>query len=122
MATDFPSTFKEKSMMKMVGYDMAKHARERLFDKTGERVENVDVVELHDCFSANELITYEALGLCEEGKVLTLIYFYFRIQIIFVEFMTYQICFHSLLNRLASLSTEETIHMVVNTLSILLEV
>jgi len=68
MATDFPSTFKEKSMMKMVGYDMAKHARERLFDKTGERVENVDVVELHDCFSANELITYEALGLCEEGK------------------------------------------------------
>lgn len=26
------------------------------------------VVELHDCFSANELVTYEALGLCEEGK------------------------------------------------------
>ena len=78
MATDFPSTFKEKSMMKMVGYDMAKHAREKLFDKTGESVENVDVVELHDCFSANELITYEALGLCEEGKVSTLIYFLFQ--------------------------------------------
>jgi acetyl-CoA acetyltransferase len=30
--------------------------------------EDVDVVELHDCFAANELITYEALGLCEEGK------------------------------------------------------
>jgi acetyl-CoA acetyltransferase len=28
---------------------------------------DVDVVELHDCFSANELITYEALGLAEEG-------------------------------------------------------
>merc|ERR1711997_1446139 len=54
--------------MKMVGYDMAKHARERLFEKTGEKVEDVDVVELHDCFSANEMITYEALGLCEEGK------------------------------------------------------
>ena len=85
MATDFPSTFKEKSMMKMVGYDMAKHAREKLFDRTGESVENVDVVELHDCFSANELITYEALGLCEEGKVSTLIYFYFSIQIIFSQ-------------------------------------
>ena len=73
MATDFPSTFEEKSMMKMVGYDMAKNARKRLFEKTGEHVENVDVVELHDCFSANELITYEALGLCEEGKVSYLI-------------------------------------------------
>ena len=38
--------------------------------KTGEKVEDVDVVELHDCFSANELITYEALGLCQEGKVM----------------------------------------------------
>ena len=44
MATDFPSTFKEKSMMKMVGYDMAKHARQKLFEKTGENVEDVDVV------------------------------------------------------------------------------
>merc|ERR1719187_1193120 len=52
----------------MVGYDMAKTATKRLFEKTGENVENVDVVELHDCFSANEMITYEALGLCEEGK------------------------------------------------------
>ena len=29
--------------------------------------EEVQVIELHDCFSANELITYEALGLAEEG-------------------------------------------------------
>ena len=28
----------------------------------------VGVVEMHDCFSANELVTYEALGLCAEGK------------------------------------------------------
>ena len=74
MATDFPSTFEEKSVMKMVGYDMAKNARKRLFEKTGEKVEDVDVVELHDCFSANEMITYEALGLCEEGKVMWLMY------------------------------------------------
>jgi acetyl-CoA acetyltransferase len=30
--------------------------------------QDVDVVELHDCFSANELITYEALGFAEEGE------------------------------------------------------
>lgn len=116
MATDFPSTFKEKSMMKMVGYDMAKHAREKLFDKTGESVENVDVVELHDCFSANELITYEALGLCEEGKVSTLIYFLFQCSNYFWSNLRQINFFHSFFNRLASLSTKETIHMVVNTL------
>ena len=69
MATDVPSTFKEKSMMKMVGYDMTKNAASKVFEKAKQNVEDVDVVELHDCFSANELITYEALGLCPEGKV-----------------------------------------------------
>lgn len=47
---------------------MTKFAAERLFAKTDKRPTDVDVVELHDCFSANELITYEALGLCPPGK------------------------------------------------------
>jgi len=47
---------------------MAKTAAERLYRKTGVQPTDVDVVELHDCFSANELITYEALGLCQLGK------------------------------------------------------
>ncbi|CAL4070243.1 unnamed protein product [Meganyctiphanes norvegica] len=68
MATDLPSTFEEKNPMKMVGYDMTKTAAERLFAKTGYKPTDVQVVELHDCFSANELITYEALGLCGEGE------------------------------------------------------
>ena len=40
-----------------------------LFD-AGLGPQDIDVIELHDCFSANELITYEALGLCPEGKVI----------------------------------------------------
>ncbi|KAI2667263.1 Sterol carrier protein 2 [Labeo rohita] len=40
----------------------------RCFDTAGLKPSDVDVIELHDCFSANELITYEALGLCSEGK------------------------------------------------------
>lgn len=68
MATDVPSTFQEKSMMKVAGYDMSKIAAEKLFAKTNYKPTDVDVVELHDCFSANELITYEALGLCAPGK------------------------------------------------------
>ena len=68
MTTDFTSTFDDKSSMKLVGYDMTKEAARRVYEQAGVGPEQVDVVELHDCFSANELITYEALGLCPEGK------------------------------------------------------
>lgn len=59
---------KGKSLMKIVGYDMTQLAASKLFAKSNYKPQDVDVVELHDCFSANELITYEALGLCEPGK------------------------------------------------------
>jgi sterol carrier protein 2 len=68
MTTDFPSSFEEHSMIKMVGYDMAKSAAKKLYEQTGIGPDEVDVVELHDCFTANELLTYEALGLCKEGE------------------------------------------------------
>ncbi len=68
MTTDFPTTFEEKSMIKMVGYDMAVAAARKVYDRAGIGPEDVDVVELHDCFTANELLTYEALGLCKEGE------------------------------------------------------
>lgn len=51
-----------------VGYDMSRLAAKKCFEATGLKPSDVDVVELHDCFSANELITYEALGLCPEGE------------------------------------------------------
>jgi sterol carrier protein 2 len=68
MATDMPSTFAEKSMIKLVGFDLTKKAAEKVYAQSGFGPENVDVVELHDCFSCNELITYEGLGLCPVGK------------------------------------------------------
>jgi len=68
MTTDLPSTFESKSLINLVGYDMTKKAVDKLFSKTPYKPSDVDVVELHDCFSANELITYEALGLCPPGK------------------------------------------------------
>jgi len=67
MTTDFPSTFEEEDMMKVVGYDMTAAAAKEVYEKAGVGAEDVDVVELHDCFTANELITYEGLGLAEEG-------------------------------------------------------
>ena len=68
MATDLPSTFEDQSCLKMVGFDMTAKATKDLFEKTMLKPTDVDVVELHDCFSANEMITYEALGLCPPGK------------------------------------------------------
>lgn len=68
MSTDFPAALEGKSCIQAVGFDMTKNAVSKLFKDTGMGAGDVQVVELHDCFSANELITYEALGLCEEGK------------------------------------------------------
>ncbi|HEX6591375.1 MAG TPA: lipid-transfer protein [Moraxellaceae bacterium] len=67
MTTDFASSFEEKSMIKMVGYDMTKSAARQVYEAAGIGPEDVQVVELHDCFTANELLTYEGLGLCPEG-------------------------------------------------------
>ena len=67
MTTDFPSTFESHNMMKLVGYDMAVEAAQTVYEAGGVGPEDLDVVELHDCFAHNELITYEALGLCPEG-------------------------------------------------------
>jgi acetyl-CoA acetyltransferase len=68
MTTDYPSSFEEKSMIKMVGYDMTKNAAQKVYEQSGIGPSDIDVIELHDCFTANELLTYEALGLCKEGE------------------------------------------------------
>ena len=67
MTTDYPSSF-EESMIKMVGYDMTKNAAAKVYEQAGLGPEDVQVVELHDCFTSNELLTYEGLGLCPEGQ------------------------------------------------------
>jgi acetyl-CoA acyltransferase len=68
MVTDMASTFEERSSIKIVGFDMSKEAADRAYCEADVGPNDVDVVELHDCFSANELITYEALGLAAEGE------------------------------------------------------
>jgi len=67
MTTDTDTSFKD-SCIKNVGSDMTKSAAQKVYKQSGLSAKDVQVIELHDCFSANELITYEALGLAEEGK------------------------------------------------------
>ncbi|HEY2178127.1 MAG TPA: lipid-transfer protein, partial [Caulobacteraceae bacterium] len=67
MTTDGPSTFESGSMIKLIGYDMAREAARQVYEAAGVGPDDIEVVELHDCFTANELLTYEALGLTPEG-------------------------------------------------------
>jgi acetyl-CoA acetyltransferase len=67
MTTDFGSTFDMNDMMRVVGYDMTAAAAQQVYEQTGIGPEDVDVAELHDCFTVNELITYEGLGFASEG-------------------------------------------------------
>lgn len=67
MTTDTPDSFTSRDMMQLVGYGMSRAAANAVYERAGIGPDDVDVVELHDCFAHNELISYEALGLCGEG-------------------------------------------------------
>jgi acetyl-CoA acyltransferase len=74
MVTDLSSTFDDEAdCIRIVGYDMSRKAAQLAYEEAQVGPEDVHVIELHDCFSANELITYEALGLCAEGEGHTLV-------------------------------------------------
>ncbi len=68
MTTDGPETFEAHDMREVVGASMAKRAADQVYEAAGIGPDDVNVVELHDCFAHNELITYEALGLCGRGE------------------------------------------------------
>ncbi|WP_406182507.1 lipid-transfer protein [Streptomyces sp. NBC_01006] len=67
MTTDTESSFASGSCIDVVGKPMTEAAGRQVFSASGLGIEDVDVIELHDCFSINELLTYEALGMCGEG-------------------------------------------------------
>ena len=67
MTTDSPVTFESRDMRDVVGTSMAKAAADQVYAAAGVGPQDIDVVELHDCFAQNELLSYEALGLCPVG-------------------------------------------------------
>jgi acetyl-CoA acetyltransferase len=68
MATDTPSTFETRDMIRVVGFDITRLAAKLAYEQAGIGPKDIDVIELHDCFAQNELLTYEGLGLCPEGE------------------------------------------------------
>jgi len=67
MTTDSPATFQAHDMREVVGFSMARAAADKVYESAGIGPRDIDVVELHDCFAQNELLSYEALGLCPQG-------------------------------------------------------
>ncbi|RUP49338.1 thiolase-like protein [Jimgerdemannia flammicorona] len=72
MATDSPKMLTDDAI-EWAGTDMTRKAAQEVYKKAGIGPRDVQVVELHDCFSANELITYDALGLSPPGQAHKLI-------------------------------------------------
>jgi acetyl-CoA acetyltransferase len=68
MVTDMPSTFHDRSAISLVGAKMSEKAARHVYEQAEAGPDEIRVIELHDCFSCNELLTYEALGLCGEGE------------------------------------------------------
>jgi sterol carrier protein 2 len=67
LATDAPSLF-SRSSIDLMGFEMTKYAAKTAMKEAGITPEDVKVCELHDCFSANEMITIDSLGLSPPGK------------------------------------------------------
>jgi len=68
MTTDTEESFASGSCIDVVGQPMSREAARQVYERSGLGIDDVDVVELHDCFSINELLTYEALGMCAAGE------------------------------------------------------
>jgi sterol carrier protein 2 len=67
LATDAPSLF-SRSAIDLMGFEMTQYAAKVAMKEANVTPEDVKVCELHDCFSANEMITIDALGLSAPGK------------------------------------------------------
>lgn len=67
MTTDKSSTFEAHDMRQLVGVDMTRDAARQVYEQAGVGPRDIDVVELHDCFAHNELLSYEGLDLCADG-------------------------------------------------------
>jgi acetyl-CoA acetyltransferase len=68
LTTDTAEAFSSGSMIDAVGAPMTRDAAAQVFVESGLTIEDVDVIELHDCFAINEIISYEALGMCAPGE------------------------------------------------------
>lgn len=77
LVTDGVETFEARTALELVGFSMTRRCADEVFSQAGfpkgEGRDKVAVIELHDCFASNELITYDALRLCSPGGAARLV-------------------------------------------------
>ena len=71
LATDSTQLF--SSPMELLGSDMTRQAAARAFAEAKVSPNDISVVELHDCFTTNQMCALEGLGLAEEGEAWKLV-------------------------------------------------
>ncbi|KAK4942854.1 hypothetical protein LTR10_017430 [Elasticomyces elasticus] len=67
LATDSPALY-GNSAMSLVGYELTAHTAVEALGQAGADIKDVKVVELHDCFSTNEMLVIDAIGLSQRGE------------------------------------------------------
>jgi sterol carrier protein 2 len=73
MGSDRADTFETGDMAHLIGAGMAERTARAVYEAAGVDPRDIRVVELHDCFAQNEVLSYEALGLCAHGGAAKLI-------------------------------------------------
>jgi sterol carrier protein 2 len=73
IATDSVRLYEDRSRIELAGADMTRRASQIAYKQAGVGPRDIQVIELHDCFAANELIVYDGLGLCKPGEAHKLI-------------------------------------------------
>jgi acetyl-CoA C-acetyltransferase len=61
-------TFQRGAPEALTNFPATRQASSQAYERAGLGPDDIDVAEVHDCFSITELITYEDLGFCEEGE------------------------------------------------------
>lgn len=67
LATDSPALY-GNSALSLVGYELVRHSAEQALSQAKTNAQEIKVVELHDCFSTNEMLVIDSLGLSPRGK------------------------------------------------------
>ncbi|KAI1352391.1 putative lipid-transfer protein, mitochondrial precursor [Xylaria sp. FL0043] len=73
LATDSPKLFEQKSAIELIGSDMTRRAAAQVYSQASIKSEDVSIVELHDCFTTNQMCALEGLGIAQEGQAWNLI-------------------------------------------------
>ena len=73
LSTDSPTLYDTDSAIELIGSDMTRKAVAQAYAQASVDASDISVVELHDCFTVNEMCALEGLGLAPEGEAWKLV-------------------------------------------------